>query len=102
MKSGIVDHIVLVRLKAGTTEKQIDALTNELLELKNKISGIVDIAAGVNNSPEGLDKGNNFGLFVRFKDVASRDAYLSDSAHGAVVREYGQILDDLTVVDFEH
>ncbi len=96
-----VDHLVLLRLKVGTTETQIKNLVNALVDLKNKVSGIVDIGAGMNVSPENLDKGHNFGYYARFEDAAARDAYLGSPPHRVVLEKYGSLIDDLTVVDFE-
>ena len=93
---------MLIKLKADVTQKQIDALFAALLTMKDKVPGIIDIAGGVNNSPEGMDKGHNYALYVRFTDIAARDAYLADSYHQGIVVEYAvPILEDLTIVDFE-
>ncbi len=100
-QKGVVDHLVLIKLKTDATRKQIDDLTGALLSLKDEVPGIIDIGAGVNNSPEGQDKGHNYALFVRLKDAATRDAYLIDPRHQSVVVEYAvPILEDLTIVDF--
>lgn len=99
---GQVDHLVLAKLKAEATQAQIDSLTEALLTMKKEVPGIIDIAAGVNNSPEGMDKGHNYAVYVRFKDIAARDAYLTNSYHQGIVVEYAvPILEDLTIVDFE-
>jgi hypothetical protein len=66
------------------------------------VPGVVDIAAGVNSSVEGKDKGFNYGLFVRFTGAAARDVYLTHPNHVNVVTEYMPILEDLIVVDFNH
>jgi hypothetical protein len=98
-----VEHLVLLKLKSDTSQRQIDALTTALLDMKEKMPGIIEIAAGVNSSPEGASKGYEYGFLVRFKDAASRDAYLPNPDHIKVVTEnINPILEDSIVVDFDH
>jgi hypothetical protein len=98
-----VEHLVLLKLKSDTSQEQIDALTTALLNMKEKVPGIIEIAAGVNSSPEGASKGYEYGLLVRFKDAVSRDAYLTDPGHIKVVTEnIDPILEDSIVVDIGH
>jgi len=95
--------MVLLKLKPDATQEQIEALTTALLSIADEVPGIVEITAGVNSSPEGQDKGYDYGLLVRFTDAAARDAYLIHPYHQSVVGEYAvPILEDLIIVDFEH
>ena len=52
--------------------QQFQSLTDTLMGMKDQISGIVDITAGINNSPEGKSHGFSYGFIVRFVDQAAR------------------------------
>nr|WP_272214198.1 Dabb family protein [Marinicella sp. W31]MDC2877733.1 Dabb family protein [Marinicella sp. W31] len=55
--------------------------------LKGIIDGIVDVKAGPNVSPEGLDSGYADGFVVTFENAAARDVYLEHPDHKAVAGE---------------
>ena len=100
-EAGQVEHLVMVKLKESATEDQITALTEGLLSMQDEIPGILHISAGVNSSPEGQNKGYNYGIVVRFVDEAARDAYLPHPYHQKIVADYGvAILEDLLIVDY--
>ena len=69
----MIEHIVLLKLKPYTTDQQLQGLTDALVGMKEQISGIVDITAGINNSPEGKSHGFSYGFIVRFVDQVARD-----------------------------
>jgi hypothetical protein len=97
-----VRHIVIFKFKPDATEAQINQLTQEFLNLKNKIPGIVDIEYGVNNSPEGLNRGFTHIYLLTLENAAARDAYLPHPEHqkfGELVGQLG-ILDEVFVVDY--
>ena len=54
---------------------------DELMELSENVPGIEDYVAGLNNSPEGLNKGYTHGFVMTFTDAAARDAYQIGRAH---------------------
>ena len=70
------------------------------MDLKNKISEIVSIEWGKNNSPEGLNQGFTHCFFVTFKDEADRDTYLPHPDHQAFVKLLKPFLDKVLVVDY--
>jgi hypothetical protein len=97
-----VRHIVIFKYKPDATEAQIDQITQEFFNLKNKIPGIVDIEYGVNNSPEGLNRGFTHIYLLTLESAAARDAYLPHPEHqkfGQLVGQLG-ILDEVFVVDY--
>ena len=61
-------NIVLLKLKADTTDQQLADLSSALSSMKDKIPGIFEVTQGVNNSPEGKSQGFSYGFIVRFKD----------------------------------
>ena len=97
----MLEHIVLLKLKADTTDQQLQGLTDALMGMKEQIPGIVDITAGINNSPEGKSHGFSYGFIVRFVDQAARDNYLPHPTHIEVATEsLRPLVDDVLVFDY--
>ncbi|GGF80407.1 Dabb family protein [Alteromonas lipolytica] len=97
-----VRHIVVFKYKTGSTEQQIQQVTNAFRALKDKIPGILSFEYGVNNSPEGLDQGFSHIYQLTFVDAAARDSYLPHPKHtefGELLAELG-ILESVFVVDY--
>lgn len=100
----MIEHIVLLKLKEGITAAQTQTLHDGLIALQEKgsIPGIESITAGYNNSPEGKEHGFTWGFTVRFKDIASRDAYLPHPDHKELATTLLRpLVDDVLVFDYE-
>ena len=101
----MIRHVVLFKLASGVDETAVAKVFAALNGLAGKIDGIVSISTGLDNSPEGLQRGNTHGFTVDFTDAAARDAYLPRPAHQAVgamivgITEGG--VDGITVLDWE-
>ena len=76
-----VRHIVAFRFRAGTTEAQIQTLTEAFRALQHTIPGILAFADGLNNSPEGLDRGLTHVFLLTMESAEARDAYLPHPEH---------------------
>ena len=101
----MTEHIVLLKLKDGVTEAQIQALHDGLIALKEKgsIPGIESVTAGYNISPEGKDQGFGWGFIMRFTDEAARDAYLPHPDHKELAVTFLRpLVDDVLVFDYSH
>lgn len=99
----MIQHIVLLRLKPGTTPAQKEALIEGLVALQRDdlIPGIESVSGGDNNSPESKAHDFDWGFVMTFADAAARDAYLPHPAHKAVGRELLRpIADDVLVFDY--
>lgn len=102
-KKGEVRHIVIFKYKASATPEQIKEVTTAFRALKDKIPGIVSFEHGVNNSPEGLNKGFTHVYQLTFENAAARDAYLPHPEHknfGSLLGKLG-VLEEPFVVDYE-
>jgi len=100
----MIDHIVLLKLKSGVTEAQIQTLHDGLIALQQKgsIPGIESVTAGYNNSPEGKEHGFTWGFTMRFKNTAARDAYLPHPDHKELATTLLRpLVDDVLVFDYE-
>ena len=95
----MVQHIVLLKLKPGTTSDQTQAVLEGLKQLK--LPGIVSVTGGDNNSPEGKSQDFSWGFTITFENEAARDAYLPHPDHKAVSAEtIRPIVDDVLVFDY--
>ena len=100
----MIKHIVLLKIKAGTSADTLDRIERELAGLKDKISGILSFDWGPYSSDEGLNKGFTHGFVMDFESAAARDAYLPHPEHEkvkALVLENINGLEDVIAFDFE-
>ncbi len=93
-------HVVLFKFKddadAAAVEKAIDAF----VALPDKIPQIKEFEWGTNNSPEGLNKGLTHCFLLTFDSEEGRDIYLPHPDHKTFAAMLGDILEDVTVVDY--
>lgn len=97
-----VRHIVVFKYKDGATENQIMQVTEKFRSLENAVPGIVSFEDGVNNSPEGLNKGFTHIYVVTFENAEARDKYLPHPEHKKFVElmEELDVLEDVFVIDY--
>lgn len=96
----LLRHIVLFKFKEGTTDEMIKKIEQAFADLKDKIPLIHAFEWGINNSPEGLDKGVTHCFLVTFLSEEDRDAYLPHPDHQAFVKLIIPHVEDATVVDY--
>ena len=89
----MIEHVVLIKLKDGTTAEQRRALIEAIKGLRHAVPGIVDLSCGENFSPR--SQGYEVGLVVRFADRAALDGYLPHPVHQRVVKESLELYCDL-------
>ncbi len=99
-KDSVLRHVVLFKFKEGTSANDLRSITTSFSELPNKIDEIKDFEWGLNNSPEGLDKGFTHCFLVTFKSEADRDSYLPHPDHKAFVDLASPFIADVLVVDY--
>ncbi|MDQ0394729.1 Dabb family protein [Labrys monachus] len=101
----MIRHIVLCCLRADLTPAETQALLTAIRGMKAEIPGILAVAIGPDESPEGLARGYTHGFTVDFADRAARDAYLPHPDHvkvaGALVAATQGGADGILVFDFE-
>ena len=96
----VLRHVVLFKFKEDADPAAIEKAINAFAELPEKIPQIKDFEWGVNNSPEGLNKGLTHCFLLTFDSEEGRDIYLPHPDHKAFGALLGGILDDVTVVDY--
>jgi lysophospholipase L1-like esterase len=93
-------HVVVFRFKPETTAAQLDEINLAFQNLQNAIPEIQHFERGLNNSPEGLNRGFTHGYLITFATEADRDAYLPHPAHKQFVNLLGGKLDEAFVFDY--
>ncbi|MFB5285356.1 Dabb family protein [Peribacillus sp. Hz7] len=96
----MIHRTVLVKFAETTTKEQLKEVVARFKALKNHLTGIVDLQAGLNFAEK--SKEYQVVLVVRFEDKAALDAYVSNEEHQAVamfIKEVGRV--DSIGVDIE-
>lgn len=96
----LLRHVVLFKFKDSTTAENIKKVEDAFSALPNKIPQIIGYEWGVNNSPEGLNKGLTHCFFLSFKSEEDRAIYLPHPDHKAFGAVLGPHLDDVLVLDY--
>ena len=100
MKKEQLRHVVLFKFKDSATPEDIANAEQAFVALPNKISVIRDFEWGINNSPEGLDKGFTHCFFLTFDSEEDRAVYLPHPDHKAFGGILGPVLEDVLVLDY--
>lgn len=80
----MIRHIVLVKFRPEVREAHIDALFDELNDIRTKIDGVLSITAGRSESPEKIERGYMHGFVVDFTDWDALQAYQDHPDHKAL------------------
>lgn len=96
----MIQRTVLIKFAEITTQDQLQEVVTRFKALKDQLTGIVDLQAGVNIG----ERNREFQvmLLVRFEDRAALEAYAVNEAHQAVaayIKEVGRL--DSVGVDIE-
>jgi hypothetical protein len=81
----VIQHIVLLKWKAGTTDAQIDAAFGEAQQLVDDIDSVQRVSLGRNRAED--DHGFSHALIVRLSDDDALSAYLQHPTRELYVRE---------------
>jgi hypothetical protein len=93
-------HVVLFKFKDSATKEDIINAEKAFISLTTKISQIKGFEWGINNSPEGLEKGFTHCFFLTFDNEDDRDVYLPHSDHKKFGEILSPILEDVLVIDY--
>ena len=95
----MLEHLVLLKMKEGTTDEQYNNIINSLKDLPAKVPVIERIKVGKNFSDR--NKGYNIGLSVTLKNEAALEEYRFHPDHVHVLDNIIKPnLDDVIAVDF--
>ncbi|WP_417445210.1 Dabb family protein [Joostella sp.] len=99
-KDSLLRHVVLFKFKEDATKEDVKNIENAFKALPSKIKEIISYEWGLNNSPEGLNKGFTHCFFLTFKNEQDRAIYLDHKDHkafGAILKPH---LEDVLVLDY--
>lgn len=99
-QKSVLRHVVLFSFKDESSPEDIRKVEEAFIALQDKIPQIRDFEWGVNNSPEGLNKGLTHCFLVTFESEEDREIYLPHPDHQAFVEVLSPHMDDVTVVDY--
>lgn len=98
--SKMLRHVVMFGFKEGTSADDINEIVRRFRGLQDLVPDIAAFEWGVNNSPEGLDRGLSHCFLLTFETTAARDAYLPHPDHVAFAEWVGQWVETVTVLDY--
>lgn len=93
-------HVVIFKFKTSSTSADIQKIESAFSKLPSQIKEIKDYEWGLNNSPEGLNKGFTHCFLVTFDSEEDRAIYLPHPAHKAFVDILSPHLEDVMVIDY--
>ncbi|MEB8344659.1 Dabb family protein [Flavobacteriaceae bacterium KMM 6898] len=96
----VLRHVVLFKFKEGTSKSDIATIEAAFNALPGKIKTISSFEWGLNNSPEGLNKGFTHCYLLTFKTEADRSIYLPHPDHKAFGALLTPHLEDVLVIDY--
>ncbi len=96
----LLRHIVLFDFKDSVPADSITIIEKAFGNLPNQIPEIHSFEWGLNNSPEGLNKGFKHCFLVTFLSEEDRALYLPHPAHQAFVDLIGPSVEDVLVLDY--
>ncbi len=99
-QDSVLRHVVLFKFKEGTSSANIKKVETAFAALPSKIPQIKSYEWGLNNSPEGLDKGFTHCFFLTFNSEEDRSIYLPHPDHKAFGQVLTPHLGDVLVIDY--
>tara|TARA_R110000868_G_scaffold280326_3_gene540387 strand:- start:3760 stop:4182 length:423 start_codon:yes stop_codon:yes gene_type:complete len=99
-QDSVLRHVVLFKFKENTSKADIGKVEAAFSDLPSKIPQIVGYEWGLNNSPEGLNKGFTHCFFLTFHSEEDRAIYLPHPDHKAFGAVLTPHLADVTVIDY--
>lgn len=93
-------HVVLFKFREGIPADTLQQIERAFYSLPGKIPEIRDFEWGLNNSPEGLNKGFTHCFLLTFASEADRAVYLPHPAHKAFGVMIAPWLEDVLVMDY--
>ncbi|MFM1878451.1 MAG: hypothetical protein RLZZ241_1317 [Bacteroidota bacterium] len=96
----VLRHIVLFSFKPDTSPEALKRVETAFANLQDKIPEIKGFEWGLNNSPEGLNKGFTHCYTLTFSSEADLAVYLPHPDHKAFGTILAPYLKDVLVVDY--
>jgi Stress responsive A/B Barrel Domain len=95
----MICHLVLYRMKQGTTREDRTRLIDEARRRLPRVPGVTNLKAGRNVAS--ADEGYAVALSMDFKDAAALEAYRIDAGHQQFVKEVAEpLVEEIWRYDF--
>ncbi|WP_434354937.1 Dabb family protein [Parasalinivibrio latis] len=96
----MIRHVLLIKFQPSVTQAAIDDIQVLFEEIPTKVEGVLAVEWGLNNSPEGLNKGYTHCVVMTFTNDAGRQNYLPHPEHLALKNVFVPALEDVIVFDY--
>ena len=96
----MIRHILLIKFIESAEESQLDALREMFEAISSKITGVVSVEWGLNDSLEKLNKGFTHSVLMTFENEEARKDYLPHPEHEALKAVFIPLLEDIIVFDY--
>jgi len=96
----MIRHILLIKFKDSSQLSEIEELKGLFESMPERVEGVESVEWGINDSPEGKNKGYTHAVLMTFADEAGRQNYLPHAEHEALRQVFGPLLEDIVVFDY--
>jgi len=97
----MIRHILLIKFKDAAKPTEINKLKGLFEAIPEAIEGVTAVEWGLNNSPEGMNKGYTHTVLMTFANEQGRQHYLPHPKHQALKQVFIPLLEDIIVFDYE-
>tara|TARA_R110000787_G_scaffold16204_1_gene49417 strand:- start:183 stop:479 length:297 start_codon:yes stop_codon:yes gene_type:complete len=97
----MIRHILLIKFKDSVGHSDIGNVKILFESMVQKIDGVLSVEWGLNDSPEHMNKGFTYSVFMTFANEKGRDNYLPHPEHEALKEVFVPLLDDIVVFDYQ-
>ena len=88
----MIHHMVLIKLKDDVDHNAVQGLFDRFKGMVSTFDGLEAFSGGPYSSPEGINRGFNYGFSMDFRDAESRDRYLPSEEHIQIAQDLGPML----------
>lgn len=96
----MIRHILLIKFKDASPASEIDKLKGLFESMPEKVEGVESVEWGINDSPEGKNKGYTHSVLMNFVDETGRQNYLPHVEHQKLKQVFRPLLEDIIVFDY--
>ncbi|EOX4430020.1 Dabb family protein [Vibrio alginolyticus] len=97
----MIKRILMLKFKYQADAKAVNDILLQMESLPSKIDGITSVDSGVDQSPEGMNKGFTHIVQLIFTDKDAHQRYLPHPEHDAVKKLCMPIIEDMLIFDYE-
>ncbi|EBF0843337.1 Dabb family protein [Salmonella enterica subsp. enterica] len=96
----MIRHVLLMKFNDDTPRNHLLAIQEGFQSIPDKISGVLSVEWGANNSPEGKSAGFTHCVMMTFMDEPTRVECLYHPEHLALKKIFRPYLADIIVFDY--